>query len=68
MEQFFLLKQEEKQIDDSLDVHEDELEYLYKSNYLTRDEYKKSEQELETLEDRLDDVENELEITFGIDD
>ena len=31
MEQFFALKQEEKQIDDALGSHEDELEYLYKT-------------------------------------
>lgn len=68
MEQFFSLKQEEKQIDDKLDVHEDELEYLYRNNSLTRDEYTKMERELEQLEDKLDDVEDRLEFMYGIDD
>lgn len=68
MEQFFSLKQEEKQIDDALDLHEDELEKLYRQNALTRDEYKRLEQELEKLEDNLDSAEDQLEYTFGIDD
>lgn len=68
MEQFFTLKQEEHQIDDALDLHEDELEYMYRKNALTRDEYKKLERELEQLEDQLDDAEDWLEYTFGIDD
>ena len=68
MEQFFTLKQEGKTIDDSLDLHEDELEYLYRNNQLSREEYKTLERELERLEDRLDDAEDKLEYTFGIDD
>lgn len=68
MEQFFSLKQEEKKIDDDLDLHEDELEYLYRSGSLPRDEYKTLERELEHLEDRLDAAEDKLEYTFGIDD
>ena len=68
MEQFFSLKKEENEIDDALDLHEDELEYLYRNNFLTREEYKKSERELEKLEDRLDDAEDHLEYTFGIND
>lgn len=68
MDQFFTLKQEEKQIDDMLDRHEDELEYLYKNNSLTREEYKKLERDLERLEDQLDDAEDQLEYLFGIDD
>ncbi len=68
MEQFFVLKQEEKQIDDTLDSHEDELEYLYKTGSLTRDDYKRLERELELLEDRLDAAEDQLEYVFGIDD
>ena len=68
MEQFFVLKQEEKQIDDTLDSHEDELEYLYKTGSLTRDDYKKLERELELLENQLDAAEDQLEYVFGIDD
>lgn len=68
MEQFLALKQEEKQIDDALDLHEDELEYLYRSQSLSRDEYRRLEQELDRLEDRLDAAEDRLEYTFGIDD
>ncbi len=68
MEQFFALKQEEKQIDDALDRHEDELEYLYKKGSLTRDEYKQLDHKLELLEDQLDDIEDQLEYVFGIED
>jgi len=68
IEQFFSLKKEENEIDDALDLHEDELEYLYQNHFLTREEYKKSERELEKLEDRLDDAEDHLEYIFEIDD
>ncbi|MCM1466860.1 MAG: hypothetical protein NC086_01835 [Alistipes sp.] len=68
MEQFFMLKQEEKQIDNALDIHEDELENLYRQNILTREEYKSLERELEKLEDSLDGAEDRLEYVFGIDD
>ena len=68
LEQFFALKQEEKQIDDLLDRHEDELEYLYKNQSLTREDYKRLERELELLEDKLDAAEDQLEYVFGIDD
>lgn len=67
-EQFFALKQEEKQIDRCLDIHEDELESLYHAGSITRDEYRLLERELEALEDRLDDAEDRLEYIFGIDD
>lgn len=68
MEQFFTLKQEAKQIDDTLDRHEDELELLYRSQSLTREEYNRREHELDRLEDKLDDAEDYLELVFGIDD
>ena len=68
MEQFLTLKQEEKKIDNDLDLHEDELEYLYRNGSLSRDEYRTLERELERLEDRLDAAEDELEYIFGIDD
>ncbi|MCM1254373.1 MAG: hypothetical protein NC321_16260 [Clostridium sp.] len=68
METFFSLKQEEKQINDLLDIHEDELKRLYHQNALSRDEYKNLEWELEKLEDDLDNAEDNLERTFGIDD
>ncbi|MDE7478287.1 MAG: hypothetical protein K2M91_10110 [Lachnospiraceae bacterium] len=68
MELFFALKQEEKQIDDTLDRHEDELENLYRKKTLTREEYNRLERELDLLEDKLDDMEDQLEFVFGIDD
>lgn len=68
MEQFFAFKQEEKQIDDLLDQHEDELEYLYKKQSLTRDAYKELERELDRLDDKLDAAKDQLEFVFGIDD
>lgn len=68
MEKFFSLKQEEKQIDDKLDLHEDELEYLYRKQALSREDYNKMDLQLERLEDRLEDAEDYLELVFGIDD
>lgn len=68
LEQFFSLKQEEKQIDNSLDLHEDELEAAYRLGTLTRDEYRSLERELDKLEDKLDLAEDKLELTFGIQD
>lgn len=68
MEQFFAFKQEEKQIDDLLDQHEDELEYLYKKQFLTKEEYKRLERELDRLDDKLDAAKDQLELVFGIDD
>lgn len=68
MEQFFAFKQEEKQIDDLLDQHEDELEYLYKKQSLAKDEYKRLERELDLLDDKLDAAKDQLEFVFGIDD
>ena len=68
MEQFLSLKQEEKEIGDQLDRHEDELEYLYRSNALSREEYRTLDRELELLEDRLDASEDLLEYTFGMED
>lgn len=68
MEAFFSLKQEEETIDDALDRHEDELEYLYRNGSLSRDEYRPLEREVERLEDRLDAAEDTLEYIYGIDD
>lgn len=68
MDRFFVLKQEEKKIDDDLDRYEDELEYLYRKGSLTRDDYRSLERELERLEDRLDAAEDTLEYIYGIDD
>lgn len=68
LEQFFTLKQEEKQIDNDLDLHEDELEAEYHKGNLSREEYKSLERELDKLEDKLDLAEDRLELTFGIRD
>ncbi len=68
LEQFFSLKQEENQIDDQLDLHEDELERDYRNGTLTREDYRALERELELLDDRLGDAEDQLEYVFGIDD
>lgn len=55
-------------MDNNLDNHEDELEFLYRNNFLSREEYNQLKRELERLEDKLDDAENKLEYVFGIDD
>lgn len=68
LDTFFALKQEEKAINDELDLYEDELERQYRAGELTRDEYRAEERELELLEDKLDEAEDALEYVFGIDD
>lgn len=68
LEQFFALKQEEKSINDTLDRHENELEYLYHQNQISGADYRKLDMELEQLEDQLDRAEDRLELIFGIDD
>lgn len=51
-----------------LDRHEDELEVLYRNQTLTKDAYEQLERELDRLDDRLGDAEDQLEYIFGIDD
>ena len=59
---------EEEKIDDLLDQHEDELEYLHRTDVLANQEYRTLERQLEALEDKLGDAEDELEYIYGIDD
>jgi len=68
MEQFFALKKEMKSMDSRLDAYEDYLEYQYRQEKLSREEYQSQDQALEELEDKLDAAEDQLEWTFGIDD
>ena len=68
MEQFFTLKKEMKSIDSRLDAFEDYLEYQYRQEKLSREEYQSQDQALEELEDKLDAAKDQLEWTFGIDD
>ena len=53
MEQFFTLKKEMKSIDSRLDAYEDYLEYQYRQEKLSREEYQSQDQALEELEDKL---------------
>lgn len=68
MDQFLSLKKERKQLERLLDNYEDTLEKQYRSGSLSRDEYKDKNRELDALDDRLDDVEDRLEIAFNIDE
>lgn len=68
MEQFLSLKKERKELERLLDNYEDKLEKQYRNGSLSRDEYKEKDREVEALDDRLDDVEDRLEIAFNIDD
>lgn len=68
MEQFLSLKKERKELERLLDNYEDKLEKQYRNGSLSRDEYKDKDREVEALDDRLDDVEDRLEIAFNIDD
>lgn len=67
-EQFLSLKNEEEQIDNSLDIYEDEIENKYRNQSITKNEFDEIENEIEILEDMLDDAEDRLEDVFGIDD
>lgn len=66
--QYFQLKDELDAIDRNLDIYDDDIENQYKKGDLTYDDYKSKDRELEALEDKLDNVEDKLEILFGIDD
>ena len=68
METFFALKKEGNKLENDLDLHENELEKLYRNGSLTRDDYRLQERDVEHLEDKLDNAEDRLEYTFGIDD
>ena len=50
MEQFFTLKKEMKSMDSRLDAYEDYLEYQYRQEKLSREEYQSQDQALEELE------------------
>lgn len=65
---FYELKKELDAIDNSLDSLDDTFEHAYESGDLAFDVYKKRDQSLEKLENKLDLAENALESKFGIDD
>lgn len=67
-EQFYALKGEIDSVDHELDALDDELEAQHRSGSLDDSTYREQERELDALEDQLDRCEDQLELTFGIDD
>ncbi len=65
---FFNIKHELDAIDNQIDSFDDYLESQLRQGLITRDEYRLQEAELEELEDKLDNAEDRLEISFGMDD
>ena len=68
LDQYFSLKRQGDQIEHALENHENSLEEQYRAGTITREDYRKSDRELEQLEDAIDSACDRLEITFGIDD
>lgn len=67
-EQFFNLKGEIDLVEQELDALEDDLEAQYRSGSLDASAYQDSDRQIETLEDQLDQCEDQLELIFGIED
>lgn len=66
--QFLNLKDELDLVDRRLDTYDDYIEAQYKQGNLSYEDYRKQEQALEDIEDKLDASEDRLERTFGIND
>lgn len=66
LEQYFALKKDGEQIEYALESYEDSLENQYRLGTITKDEFRKSDRELEKLEDDLDSALDRLEIAFEI--
>lgn len=62
--QYAALKAEEKKIENALETYEDDLEYQLESGTMTREDYNRKDSKLEALEDRLDLIEDQLEVLF----
>lgn len=66
--EFFLLKDEVNVVENRIDEYDDYLESQYKKGDITYEDYRKKEKELDALEEHLDEAEDKLERTFGMDD
>lgn len=66
--EFFLLKDEVNVVENRIDEYDDYLESQYKKGDITYEDYRKKEKELDALEEHLDEAEDKLEWTFGMDD
>ena len=67
-EQFLALKNEIDALDNELGYMEDTLESQYYNGSLEAAQYQEQEREIEALEDRLDNCEDQVEFIFRIDD
>ena len=65
--EFFLLKDEVNVVENRIDEYDDYLESQYKKGDITYEDYRKKEKELDALEEHLDEAEDKLERTFGMD-
>lgn len=68
LDPFFSLKREGDQLEHALENYENSLEDQYRSGTLSREDFRKSDKEIEKLEESLDSAIDRLEIAFGIDD
>ncbi len=66
--QFITLIQEIDQLEDTIDMQEDKVKADYRAGTITREEYKRIDRILDSLDDRLDRSENLLKRIFRMDD
>ena len=66
--QFLELKDALNTVDARLDAYDDYLESQYKQGSMSYSDYRNASKDLDPLEDKLDQAEDKLELTFGIDD
>lgn len=66
--QFIGYRQEIDRLEDRIDVTEDKVKDDYRAGIITRAEYKNIDRILDTLDERLDRAEDQLERIFGMDD
>ena len=66
--EFLDLKQQGNQLEKRLDLYEDFLESEYRQGNISYEEFRRMEREIDGLEEQLDNGEDKLELSFGLDD
>lgn len=66
--EFLDLKQQGNQLEKRLDLYEDFLENEYRQGNVSYEEFRMMEGEIDGLEEQLDNAEDKLELSFGLDD
>lgn len=67
-QQFIAFRQGIDQLEDTIDLLEDRVRADYRAGTITREEYKRIDRILDSLDERLDRAEDLLERIFGMDD